>query len=634
MQVNGLDSTKEMRYRVGLPAWLAARGVSSLVVDQPGTGEALRLLGMPARFDSEHWASAIVDWLEARDDVDPKRIGMEGVSLGGYFCPRAVAFEPRFACGVAWGANHDWRDVQKRRREREGNFPVPHYWAHVCWVWGARDVDEFMAIAERVHLDGVVERIRVPFLVTHGEKDSQIPVKWAHRTYEQLVNSPKRELKVFTEREGGVQHSSFDNSINAGHYIADWVAETHASGANELGGRRDLDRTAGPRTADSGRRRDPMASVAQRVLVVGGGFSGMSAAIELRKRGVDVDLVEIDPQWRNYGAGISLGGATLRAFRQLGILDQFLAQGCATDNVEIRLPHGPVVATLPTPRIAGPDVPGGGAIMRPVLARILAEATRAAGVDVRLGTTFTEIDPQPEHVEVSFTDGQRSRYDLVIGADGLHSKVRQAVFPEAPKPRYTGQAVWRAVVPRSPDIKTVTMWPGPTIKPGVNPVSKTEMYVFITEPRPASGQHVATEELAPRMRALLDGFPDPVLQSVRAQLGTESQIVFRPIDSLLMPQPWFRGRVVLIGDTVHATTPHLAAGACIGIEDALVLVEELERASDVEGALVAFQDRRWNRCRMVVENSARLGEIEISGGDKDEHSRIIRESLMALAQTI
>ena len=377
-----------------------------------------------------------------------------------------------------------------------------------------------------------------------------------------------------------------------------------------------------------------MASVAQRVLVVGGGFSGMSAAIELRKRGVDVDLVEIDPHWRNYGAGISLGGATLRAFRQLGILDEFLAQGSATDNVEIRLPHGPVVATLPTPRIAGPDVPGGGAIMRPVLARILADATRAAGVNVRLGTTFTEIDRRPEQVDVSFTDGQRSRYDLVIGADGLHSKVRQTVFPEAPKPRYTGQAVWRAVVPRSPDIKTVTMWPGPTIKPGVNPVSKTEMYVFITEPRPTSGEHIAPEELAPRMRALLDGFPDPVLQSVRAQLGPESQIVFRPIDSLLVPQPWFRGRVVLIGDTVHATTPHLAAGACIGIEDALVLAEELERASDVEGALVAFQDRRWNRCRMVVENSARLGEIEISGGDKDEHSRIIRESLMALAQTI
>ena len=230
VQLNGLDSTKEMKYRVGLPHWLAQRGVSSLIVDQPGTGEALRLQGLHAVYNSEVWASRIVDWLETRDDVDAKRIGMEGVSLGGYYCPRAVAFEPRFACGVVWGANHDWRDVQKKRLQREGNFPVPHYWEHVRWVWGAKDMDEFMRIAENVHLDGVLDRIKVPFLVTHGEKDSQIPLQWAHRTYEQLVNSPKRELKIFTDREGGAQHSSFDNSANAGAYIADWVAET-------LGGR-------------------------------------------------------------------------------------------------------------------------------------------------------------------------------------------------------------------------------------------------------------------------------------------------------------------------------------------------------------------------------------------------------------
>ena len=230
VQLNGLDSTKEMKYFVGLPAWLAKRGVASLIVDQPGTGEALRLQGLHARFDTEHWASKVVDYLETRADVDAQRIGCEGVSLGGYYCPRAVAFEPRFACGVIWGANHDWRDVQKKRLQKEGDFPVPHYWNHVCWVWGASNIDEFMTLAEQVHLDGVVEKIRVPFLVTHGEKDSQIPLKWAERTFEQLVNSPRRELKIFTEREGGVQHASFDNSINAGHFIADWVAET-------LGGR-------------------------------------------------------------------------------------------------------------------------------------------------------------------------------------------------------------------------------------------------------------------------------------------------------------------------------------------------------------------------------------------------------------
>jgi dipeptidyl aminopeptidase/acylaminoacyl peptidase len=185
---------------------------------------------MHAVYDSERWASKVVDWLETRDDVDAKRIGLEGVSLGGYYCPRAVAFEPRFAMGVVWGANHDWRDVQNKRLAKEGSFPVPHYWEHVRWVWGARDQEDFMRIAENVHLDGVLDRIKVPFLVTHGQKDSQIPLHWAERTYEQLVNSPKRELKIFTEREGGVQHSSFDNSANAGAYIADWVAET-------LGGR-------------------------------------------------------------------------------------------------------------------------------------------------------------------------------------------------------------------------------------------------------------------------------------------------------------------------------------------------------------------------------------------------------------
>ncbi|AOK19245.1 hydrolase [Burkholderia cepacia] len=230
VQINGLDSTKEMLYRVGLPRWLAQRGVASLIVDQPGTGEALRLNGMTAVYDSERWASRIVDWLETRVDVDAARIGLQGVSLGGYFCPRAVAFEPRFACGVTLGANHDWRDVQKKRLAREGSFPVPHYWEHVKWVWGAKDLDDFMRIAENVHLDGVLDQIKVPFLVTHGEKDSQIPLHWAMQTYEQLTNSPKRELKVFTEREGGVQHGSFDNSANACAYIADWVAET-------LGGR-------------------------------------------------------------------------------------------------------------------------------------------------------------------------------------------------------------------------------------------------------------------------------------------------------------------------------------------------------------------------------------------------------------
>jgi len=374
-------------------------------------------------------------------------------------------------------------------------------------------------------------------------------------------------------------------------------------------------------------------TAAHKVLIIGGGFSGMSAAIELRKRGALVDLVEIDPGWRSYGAGISLGGATLRAFRTLGILDEFLRRGAAFDGVEIGLQNGAHVATLPTPRVAGADVPGGGSIMRPVLAAILAEATRASGANVRLGCSFTTIEQDGAGVDVGFTDGTTGRYDLVIGADGLYSKTRAALFPDAPAPRYSGQGVWRAVLPRAPEVNRAAMWLGPKIKAGVSPVSDDEIYLYVTEDR-VENVHIDPAQFLPLLRDLLAPFATPVLQDVRARLDTTSRIIYRPLEGMLMPRPWHRGRVVLIGDTVHATTPHLASGACIGIEDALVLADELEKATDVTQALHAFQERRWERCRMVVENSGRLGDIEIAGGDKEEHGRIMRESLMALAQPI
>ncbi len=226
--VNGLDSTKEHQYASGHWAELAARGISCLMLDQPGTGEALRLGGLPARIDTEVWAGAAVDYLETRADVDRARIGIVGWSLGGYYAPRAAAYEKRFALCVAWGANHNWGAVQRRRLEREGERPVPHYWEHVLWVWGHTSLDEFIVFADDVHLDGVVEHITVPFLVAHGENDRQIPLEYAHRSYDQAVNSPKRELRVFSPQEGATEHIGLDHLPYVSTFIADWVADTFA----------------------------------------------------------------------------------------------------------------------------------------------------------------------------------------------------------------------------------------------------------------------------------------------------------------------------------------------------------------------------------------------------------------------
>jgi dienelactone hydrolase len=221
-----------MMYYSGFPKMLAERGISTLMIDTPGSGEALRLRGLTARHDTEVWAAAIIDWLEAEAStlaVDVEKIGIVGWSLGGYYAPRALAFEKRLALGVAWGANHNWFEVQEGRRQREGENPVPHYWDHVFWVWGASDMDDFIEKTKSMHLNGVADQITAPLLITHGVGDRQINVKYAHQTYDQAVNSPNRELRLFDDPEGGTEHISIDNMPYVAGIIADWIAETFAA---------------------------------------------------------------------------------------------------------------------------------------------------------------------------------------------------------------------------------------------------------------------------------------------------------------------------------------------------------------------------------------------------------------------
>ncbi|OAN58515.1 alpha/beta hydrolase family protein [Sphingomonas sp. TDK1] len=222
---NGLDSMKEQIYGNGFAQALARRGISTLLLDQPGTGEALRLRGLTGTHAAERWASPAVDYLSTRSDVDAARIGMFGLSLGGYYAPRAVAFEPRFSLCAVMGANHDWGAMQQRRMAREGENPVPHYWDHVMWVFGQPDIDSFMAWAPNMCLDGVVEKIVAPFLVTHGAGDRQIPVEHAHRSYDQATGARERALRIFTEQDFEIEHCGADNGTVARDFIADWIAE-------------------------------------------------------------------------------------------------------------------------------------------------------------------------------------------------------------------------------------------------------------------------------------------------------------------------------------------------------------------------------------------------------------------------
>lgn len=225
---NGLDSMKEQVMMAGHGIENLRRGINTLFVDQPGTGEALRKRGLAAVYDTERWATPAWEYLAGRSDVISSKIGMFGLSLGGYYAPRAAANEPRFALCAVMGANHVWGERQKERLAKDGENPVPHYWDHVMWVWGKDNMDDFMAYMPNVTLDGQIEKLKMPFLVTHGAGDRQIPLHNAHRSYEQAVNSVKRHLRIFTEADFEIEHCGADNGTAMRDYIADWCAQTFA----------------------------------------------------------------------------------------------------------------------------------------------------------------------------------------------------------------------------------------------------------------------------------------------------------------------------------------------------------------------------------------------------------------------
>ena len=235
---------------------------------------------------------------------------------------------------------------------------------------------------------------------------------------------------------------------------------------------------------------------------------------------------------------------------------------------------------------------------------------------VRLGITVSGFTDDVDGVTAHFTDGSQGDYQAVIGADGAFSRLRALLFPDAPAPRYTGQYCWRLNTPRADSVTQPHFFMGGTVTAGLMPCSADGMYMWLLHPEPAKIR-MAEAELPVRLRAIMAPFGG-LLGDIRDRLGAGSAITVRPLEAMLLPRPWHRGRVLLIGDAAHPTTPHLASGAGIAVEDALVLAEEFARSDTVAEAFARFMERRFERARMVVERSVEIGALQQAHGSPDQ----------------
>lgn len=344
----------------------------------------------------------------------------------------------------------------------------------------------------------------------------------------------------------------------------------------------------------------------KKVLVVGGGIGGLSASIALRKAGIEVDLAELQPKFDVYGVGIIQPSNALRALDTLGLADQCMERGSAYGPVKMCSSSGFQFGQAGTPPMGRLPVHNG--ISRRILHEILHQGALTNGVHPRMGLTVKALENGPDAATVTFSDGSTGRYDLVVGSDGVYSSIRSLVMGEY-KPKYTGQSVWRYAFTRPADLDTGYIHFGKKTKVGLIPMTADTMYMFIVSAE-GDDPKIPESELVPRMKALLVEYEAPMIRAVVDQITDPKGVIYRPLETLLLPAPWYKNRVLLIGDAVHATIPQLGQGAGLAIEDAVVLGELLGTDDPLPIVLEKFMIRRYDRCNMVVEASNTLGEWE------------------------
>jgi len=371
-------------------------------------------------------------------------------------------------------------------------------------------------------------------------------------------------------------------------------------------------------------------SAVSKVLVVGGGIAGLSTAIALRGHGIAVDVAEKYRPDAVLGIGIILQGNALRALNSLGLLEAVREVGFAYDGFAFFDADGENRTFLKGDLTAGPEYPAMMGITRPDYSRILTDAATKAGTRIFPETTITELAQDTGGVDITFSDGRRDRYDIVIGADGIHSTTRQLVFGDLAAPRYSGQAAWRVNFPREVD-ELQSYDGGDGDRAGVVPLSDKVMYMYVTDKTEKSLEPQG--DLREVLRAKLAGYGG-LIGRLRDNLPPAHELVWKPFLLVSLPRPWYKGRVIIIGDAAHATSAHLGQGGAMAIEDAVVLGEELGRDTDVATAFERVMDRRFERANKIQQWSEQLCRWEIERAPDADHTGVVARAFALVSEPI
>ncbi|MFI2606578.1 FAD-dependent monooxygenase [Kitasatospora sp. NPDC018619] len=368
-----------------------------------------------------------------------------------------------------------------------------------------------------------------------------------------------------------------------------------------------------------------------RVLVNGGGIGGLTLATALARRGHQVDVAELREQLEALGVGIIQPSNALHVMREIGALDDCLAVGFEWEVLTICDPAGATLAKIPQPRMG--DAPANNGIPRPALARVLADAAAKAGVTVRFGTTIGTLCEDAHGVEVALTDGHAGRYDLVVGFDGIGSPLRRHLYGDAYVPEYTGFANWRVTLPRSPEVQGVVMSSGNLrAKALLTPISAEQMYLGAVFAE-AEDFRPDPERAHEQLRERLAGFGGPIAEAL-AQVTDPADVVYSRISQVTVEEPWHVGRIVLAGDAAHASTPHLAQGAAMAVEDALVLAQSLDAEDTVPAALAAWEERRRPRAMWVQALSRAILKQETGTATTPEEDELLKVGIPGAAHVL